>query len=207
MLLLIGGSVGYALLSSGNTGSKSVAKLSPPPKQTTSGLKTDTSQSITQGQSTGGGLSVDGSNAGSLQSNLGQSSSSKAGTQLPTPDAFEQYDQYKDEQSVLYAETAVGSGKEATQNKKVAVVYKGWLTNGQLFDQSKTNQQGVLEPIVFTLGGGQVIMGWEQGIAGMKVGGKRRLIVPPSAGYGASAQGQIPANSVLVFDVELVDAE
>jgi len=101
----------------------------------------------------------------------------------------------------------VGSGKEATQNKKVAVVYKGWLTNGQLFDQSKTNQQGVLEPIVFTLGGGQVIMGWEQGIAGMKVGGKRRLIVPPSAGYGASAQGQIPANSVLVFDVELVDAE
>jgi FKBP-type peptidyl-prolyl cis-trans isomerase len=84
------------------------------------------------------------------------------------------------------------------------MLYQGWLTNGQSFDQTRKNEQGQLEPFIFTLGSGQVIPGWEQTIAGMKEGGKRRLIIPASSGYGAVSQGPIPANSMLIFDVELV---
>jgi FKBP-type peptidyl-prolyl cis-trans isomerase len=80
------------------------------------------------------------------------------------------------------------------------VHYTGWLTNGQQFDSSVGRG-----PFSFRLGGGQVIAGWDQGVAGMKVGGKRRLTIPPELGYGSRGfPGAIPPNSTLVFEVELL---
>ena len=94
-----------------------------------------------------------------------------------------------------------GSGPEATAGDTVRVHYIGRLTNGQEFDNSY--KRG--EPITFTLGSGEVIRGWEEGIAGMQVGSERVLVVPPEFGYGTQAVGPIPANSVLIFAVELVE--
>ncbi len=99
---------------------------------------------------------------------------------------------------------AVGKGPAAKAGDKVKVHYTGTLTNGTEFDSSRTRNQ----PFEFTLGRGMVIKGWDQGVAGMKVGGKRKLTVPPSLGYGARAMGaKIPANSTLLFDVELLEIE
>ncbi len=95
----------------------------------------------------------------------------------------------------------VGDGAEAVKGKKVSVHYTGWLTNGTKFDSSLDRG----EPFQFQLGAGQVIQGWDQGVAGMKVGGKRKLTIPPDMGYGArGAGGVIPPNATLVFEVELL---
>ena len=107
-----------------------------------------------------------------------------------------------------YTDSTVGTGAEATRGKKVSVHYTGWLYNngqkGNKFDSSLDRGQ----PFVFLLGGGQVIKGWDEGGAGMKVGGKRTLIIPPELGYGArGAGGVIPANATLTFDVELLKVE
>jgi FKBP-type peptidyl-prolyl cis-trans isomerase len=99
-------------------------------------------------------------------------------------------------------DVAVGKGPEAKAGDKVKVHYTGTLTNGTEFDSSRKRNQ----PFEFTLGKGQVIKGWDQGVAGMKVGGKRKLTIPPGLGYGArGAGGSIPPNSTLLFDVELVE--
>ncbi len=127
-----------------------------------------------------------------------------ASQQLPGPEEFGQYDKYVNEQNILYVDVVKGNGEEAKTDDVAAMLYKGWLTDGQLFDQTKKNEQGQMQAFSFQLGARQVIGGWEQGIAGMKVGGKRRLVIPPSLGYGAQGQGPIPPNAVLVFDVELV---
>jgi len=101
-----------------------------------------------------------------------------------------------------YWDIVVGKGATATSGKKVKVHYTGWLTNGKKFDSSVDRG----EPFGFSLGAGQVIKGWDEGVAGMKVGGKRQLKIPPDLGYGArGAGGAIPPNSTLIFDVELLD--
>ncbi len=97
----------------------------------------------------------------------------------------------------------VGDGAVAQPGQTVVVHYTGWLMDGTKFDSSYDHG----EPFKFPLGGGQVIRGWDEGVAGMKVGGKRRLSVPPELGYGPRAMGPIPANSQLVFDVELLEIQ
>jgi len=94
----------------------------------------------------------------------------------------------------------VGSGEEAVSGKSVSVNYRGTLTNGREFDSSYGRG-----PFSFPLGGGRVIKGWDEGVAGMKVGGKRRLVIPPDLAYGErGAGGVIPANATLIFEVELL---
>ncbi len=95
----------------------------------------------------------------------------------------------------------VGSGAEAVAGQHVQVHYTGWLTDGRKFDSSKDRN----DPFVFPLGARHVIAGWDEGVQGMKVGGKRKLTIPPQLGYGArGAGGVIPPNATLVFEVELL---
>ena len=105
------------------------------------------------------------------------------------------------EKPLQKSDLVVGKGPEAKSGDNVSVHYTGTLENGEKFDSSKDRNQ----PFEFKLGQGRVIQGWDQGVPGMKVGGKRKLIIPPSLGYGARGAGpKIPPNSVLVFEVELL---
>lgn len=97
----------------------------------------------------------------------------------------------------------VGTGDEAVAGKLITVNYLGTLLDGTKFDSSYDRNA----PFQFTLGAGEVIKGWDEGFAGMKVGGKRKLTIPPELGYGSMATGGIPANSTLVFEVELLKVE
>jgi FKBP-type peptidyl-prolyl cis-trans isomerase FkpA len=108
-------------------------------------------------------------------------------------------------------DTTPGTGAEAAPGQRVTVHYTGWL-----YDDSKSDKKGSKfdssrdrnEPFTFRLGAGEVISGWDQGVAGMKVGGQRTLTIPPGMGYGArGAGGVIPPNATLVFDVELLDVK
>ena len=107
--------------------------------------------------------------------------------------------------SLQYDDTQIGSGEVAKKGQSVTVHYTGWLynndTQGAKFDSSKDRN----DPFVFSLGAGMVIRGWDEGVAGMLVGGKRTLIIPAELGYGArGAGGVIPGNATLKFDVELL---
>jgi FKBP-type peptidyl-prolyl cis-trans isomerase FkpA len=100
-----------------------------------------------------------------------------------------------------YTDLQEGEGEEALAGRTVEVHYTGWLENGTKFDSSKDRNQ----PFRFPLGAGHVIRGWDEGVAGMKVGGKRKLIIPAKLGYGArGAGGVIPPDADLIFDVELL---
>ncbi|MCU7806687.1 MAG: FKBP-type peptidyl-prolyl cis-trans isomerase [Candidatus Thiodiazotropha sp. (ex Semelilucina semeliformis)] len=100
-----------------------------------------------------------------------------------------------------YEDLSEGDGEQAAAGQRVTVHYTGWLVEGEKFDSSLDRNQ----PFDFTLGKGMVIRGWDEGVAGMKVGGKRRLTIPPQLGYGArGAGGVIPPNATLVFEVELL---
>ena len=113
--------------------------------------------------------------------------------------------------SLQIADGKVGNGTVATAGKNVTVHYTGWLydpnkpdKHGKKFDSSKDRN----DPFSFRLGAGQVIQGWDQGVAGMKVGGQRTLVIPSQLGYGArGAGGAIPPNATLLFDVELLDVK
>ena len=104
---------------------------------------------------------------------------------------------------LYYRDLGAGSGATVTNGMSASVRYTLWLPNGS---QIETNTTGGA-PFTFTVGAGQVIAGWDQGIVGMKVGGSRQLIIPPALGYGAAAQGPIPGNSILVFSVQVVSAQ
>jgi FKBP-type peptidyl-prolyl cis-trans isomerase FkpA len=100
-----------------------------------------------------------------------------------------------------YEDLTEGTGAEAKKGDSVEVHYTGWLTSGKKFDSSLDRGQ----PFAFSLGAGRVIKGWDEGVAGMKVGGKRKLHIPAALGYGArGAGGVIPPNADLVFEVELL---
>ncbi len=103
-----------------------------------------------------------------------------------------------------YWDMVVGTGATAVPGAMVKVHYSGYLTSGEKFDSSRDRG----EPFDFLLGAGQVIRGWDEGVAGMKVGGQRQLRIPPDLGYGAAgAGGTIPPNATLIFDVELLGVQ
>jgi FKBP-type peptidyl-prolyl cis-trans isomerase FkpA len=96
-----------------------------------------------------------------------------------------------------------GTGTTALAGRTVAVLYRGWLPDGTLFDE----RQNAANPFRFRLGAGSVIAGWDQGLQGMRSGGVRRLVIPPSLGYGDRPTGSIPPNSVLVFEIRLMSVD
>jgi FKBP-type peptidyl-prolyl cis-trans isomerase FkpA len=107
------------------------------------------------------------------------------------------------------SDIVVGTGTEATAGKTATVNYTGWI-----YDSSKPEQRGAQfdssigkSPFPFVLGAGSVIAGWEQGVPGMKVGGVRRLVVPPALGYGGTRQGSIPPHATLVFEIEMLNVQ
>jgi FKBP-type peptidyl-prolyl cis-trans isomerase FkpA len=105
---------------------------------------------------------------------------------------------------LVIEDLVLGDGDEAIAGHQVTVHYTGWLTDGQKFDSSKDRD----DPFIFPLGGGRVIRGWDEGVQGMKIGGTRKLTIPPDLGYGArGAGGVIPPNATLVFQVELLALE
>ena len=99
-----------------------------------------------------------------------------------------------------FVDIELGQGSEATSGQNVSVNYRGTLEDGKEFDSSYGRA-----PFNFPLGAGQVIKGWDEGVEGMKIGGKRKLVIPPDLGYGNRAVGPIPANSTLIFEVELLE--
>ncbi len=106
------------------------------------------------------------------------------------------------ETGLVIEDIVEGAGDTAAAGHTVSVHYTGWLTNGNKFDSSKDRN----DPFEFALGARQVIAGWDEGVQGMKVGGTRKLTIPPTLGYGArGAGGVIPPNATLVFEVELLE--
>jgi len=145
-----------------------------------------TSSSTTSGSSQTSTESSSGMSAGATTT---PATTAPSGKETTMPDGLKMEDQ------------VVGTGAEAGEGMTVSVHYTGWLTNGTKFDSSRDRN----EPFEFVLGKGQVIRGWDEGVKGMKVGGKRKLTIPPDLGYGAAgAGGVIPPNATLVFDVELL---
>lgn len=99
---------------------------------------------------------------------------------------------------LYYRDITVGTGATAQAGRDVGVYYQGWLASGTRFDGRTSGA-----PFTFRLGTGEVIDGWDEGLVGMRVGGKRQLVIPPSLGYGAAGRGSVPPNAIMVFEVEL----
>ena len=106
---------------------------------------------------------------------------------------------------LIIEDLVLGNGAVAAKGQDVTVHYTGWLTDGKTLGKKFDSSKDRGDPFVFSLGRGQVIQGWDQGVQGMKIGGKRKLTIPPDLGYGArGAGGAIPPNATLVFEVELL---
>jgi len=132
---------------------------------------------------------------------LGQSAAQKPNTSAPTKVTG---DGVKTDSGLVYWDIRMGNGALAKEGSHVRVHYTGWLTSGKKFDSSVDAGK----PFDFTIGNGEVIKGWEEGVAGMKVGGKRQLRIPPALGYGKEGYpGVIPANATLIFDVQLLGVQ
>lgn len=129
-------------------------------------------------------------------------------TQITDPTNFGQYDtaKYKHGTAAYYINLQNGSGTAIAVGRKAVVIYKGWLTNGTLFDETKLNAQGQNQAFEFTYGAKpeQVIRGWDEDLSGMKAGGVRLFIIPPADGYGSVVREGIPPNSVLIFEIQLI---
>ncbi len=179
--------------------------------------KTATKQTTVKKTSTstasGGSLSVgDNSGIGAGLSGgsdvLGKAESVDAGAQKQKQEDFSQYDKYKDAKSALVGEISKGTGAEVKNGSAVGIYYIGRLTSGAVFDNQWPAKAGDKpKPFEFAIGTDKIIAGLQQGMVGMKVGGKRRIIVPPAVGYGDKGQGSIPPTSVLIFDVELLSSK
>lgn len=135
------------------------------------------------------------------------SNNNSAQTKGLDPKSFAQYEKYKSSNSGMFGELVIGDGAEVALNKKVAIVYRVWLTDGTLVDISKKDKDNRTIPTEFEFGQNQIIPGLQQGMLGMKNGGTRLIIVPPSVGYGDQKHEIIPANSVLVFEVSVIKVE
>lgn len=111
----------------------------------------------------------------------------------------------KTDDGLQYWDLRVGNGETAKEGSRVRVHYTGWLMNGKKFDSSVDAGK----PFDFTIGNGEVIKGWEEGVTGMRVGGKRQLRIPPALGYGSEGtpDGPIPPNATLIFDVQLLGVQ
>lgn len=133
-----------------------------------------------------------------LHNGSNQSQSGASGSPSPAPSASS-----SPSAAMQSTDEVVGTGDEAVAGKTVSVNYVGTLQDGTKFDSSYDRNQ----PFEFQLGGGQVIKGWDQGVVGMKVGGKRKLVIPPDLAYGSQANGSIPANSTLTFEIELLSVK
>lgn len=117
-------------------------------------------------------------------------------------------DSTQDVSKLGIVDVVVGTGAEAVAGKKVSVNYTGNLVDGTVFDSNVDPKFGHVEPFSFRLGAGEVIRGWDVGVSGMKIGGKRKLTIPPEMGYGEYGAGEvIPPNATLVFEVELLGVE
>ena len=104
---------------------------------------------------------------------------------------------------LAYKDLTVGTGATAASGKQVEIHYVGQLTNGTIFDSNRDGQP----PLTFVLGAHRVVDGFDQGIMGMKVGGKRLIMIPPALGYGAAGNGPVPPNAVMVFTLDLVSVK
>jgi hypothetical protein len=178
------------------------------------GSSNDSGLKVTNDGGQGLGQVLGGSNSGKLGNSsngesggsgtAGSGGSNGAGTdQLPTPSQFHVYDQYKNSATALYIDTKPGTGSAVGKGSVITMDYRGWLTDGKEFDE--TYARG--KQFTFTEGAGTVIDGFAQAMWGMKSGGQRRLIIPPTVGYGAAGKDPVPPDAVLVFDVELVSVQ
>jgi FKBP-type peptidyl-prolyl cis-trans isomerase len=141
----------------------------------------------------------------STSDNINTSDANTLGVETSaTPEASSAASQNMNTDKLIIQDEVVGTGTEAVSGKHVTVNYTGTLTDGTKFDSSLNPGR---TPFDFNLGAGEVIQGWDLGVVGMKVGGKRKLTIPSSLGYGSQDMGSIPPNSTLIFEVELLKVE
>lgn len=201
-LLVTGGVVGYAVW-------KTTDQKSQPKAVKSSSITQSSATPLSTEKNSAGALNVTGNSGlgGGIESAEPKQQLNESEQKIPGPETFGQFDKYKEEKNALFSDLHVGDGEEIKVNKKAAVIYKVYLTNGTLVDQNRLDKENKITPFVFTYGGHEVIVGWEQAIGGMKVHGVRRMIIPPSVGYGAQGKDPVPANAVLVIDVQLLEVE